>query len=197
MTDPTAPLARVLDHLAPLLPLLARFIFAAVLLPYFWASAVTKLGDGVLGVLRPSVGAYAQIFPRVFEAAGYDTSKLGAVHWAVVTAGTWAEFALPALLVLGLLTRLAALGMVGFIAVQSLTDLYGHGGIDHPATLGAWFDRMPDGVILDQRAFWVFTLLVLAVKGAGALSLDRLVFRSGAPARPGGLRPAPEGPRSR
>ena len=193
MTDPTQPLSR----LAPLLPLLARFTFAAVLLPYFWHSAATKLGDGFFGFLSPSVGAYAQIFPKVFEAAGYDVSKLGIFHWAVVTAGTWAEFVLPALIVLGLLTRLAALGMAGFIAVQSLTDLYGHGGIEHAATLGAWFDRVPDGVILDQRAFWVFTLAVLVVQGAGALSLDRLVFRSGAPAHPGGLRPAPEGPQSR
>jgi putative oxidoreductase len=43
--------------------------------------------------------------------------------------------------------------MIGFIAIQSLTDLYGHGGISHPATLGAWFDKVPDGSILGQRAF--------------------------------------------
>ena len=65
--------------------------------------------------------------------------------------------------------------MIGFIVVQSLNDLYGHGGISHPATLGAWFDKVPDGVILDQRAFWVFLLLVLLLKGAGAISLDRVL----------------------
>ena len=32
-----------------LLPLLARLTFAATLVGYFWASARTKLGDGVLG----------------------------------------------------------------------------------------------------------------------------------------------------
>jgi len=51
-----------------LLPTLARFGFAAVLLTYFWTSAMTKLGPGLLGVFQPSLGAYAQIFPRQMEA---------------------------------------------------------------------------------------------------------------------------------
>lgn len=166
-----------------ILPTLARFVFAAVLAGYFWASGLTKLGDGVFGLFQPSVGAYAQIWPKAFEAVGYDTSQLGLLHWAVVVAGTVAEFALPALIILGLLTRLAALGMMGFIAVQSLTDLYGHGGIEHAATLGAWFDRLPDGVILDQRAFWMLALVTLVIKGAGPLSVDA-VLRNGPWARP-------------
>ncbi|KJZ20583.1 DoxX family protein [Loktanella sp. S4079] len=161
-----------------LLPFLARFIFAAVLLFYFWNSAKTKLGDGIFGFLSPSSGAYVQIFPRAMEAAGYDTSQLTIFHWAVVTAGTLAEFILPLLILVGLMTRLAALGMIGFIIVQSLTDLFGHGGIAHAGTLGMWFDRLPDGLILDQRAFWVFCLLTLVFKGAGAISIDRLIFRN-------------------
>lgn len=155
-------------------PTLARLLFASALLNYFWASALTKLGDGVLGIFQPSVGAYAQIFPRVMESVVYDTSQLNVFHWLVVVAGTWTEFILPALIVLGLLTRLSSLGMIGFIVVQSLTDLYGHGAIEHEGTLGAFFDRFPDAIILDQRAFWVFVLLVLVIKGAGPLSLDRL-----------------------
>ncbi len=186
MTDPTQPLAR----LAPGLPVLARLIFAAVLLPYFWASALTKLGDGPLGILQPSAGAYAQIFPRAFEAASYDTAAMSWMQWAVTVAGTWAEFVLPLLLVLGLLTRLAAVGMIGFIVAQSLTDLYGHGGIAHAATLGAWFDRSPDGVILDQRALWVFLLAVPGVMGGGWPALDRVLFRSGSLPRPAGPQPA-------
>lgn len=160
-----------------LIPLLARCVFAATLLVYFWNSARTKLGEGLSGVVSPSANAYAQIFPRQFEAVGYDPAQFGAFHWAIVTAGTWAEFLLPLLIVLGLLTRLSALGMIGFITVQSLTDLYGHGGIAHPDTLGAWFDAAPDSVILDQRAFWVFLLGVLVIRGAGALSLDRVLRR--------------------
>ncbi|WP_420568128.1 DoxX family membrane protein [Thalassovita sp.] len=166
-----------------LLPTLARFVFAAVLAGYFWASGMTKLGDGLLGVFSPSTGAYAQIFPKAFEAVSYDASQLGIFHWAVVVAGTVAEFVLPLLIILGLLTRLAALGMIGFVTVQSLTDLYGHGGIEHAATLGAWFDRLPDGVILDQRAFWMLALVTLVLKGAGPVSVDALL-RNGPWARP-------------
>ncbi|WP_323766264.1 MULTISPECIES: DoxX family membrane protein [Roseobacteraceae] len=168
-------LERSLDGL---LPLLARIVFAAVLMVYFWASAVTKLGDGLFGVLQPSTGAYAQIFPRAMEAVTYDVSQLGVFHWLVVVAGMWAEVLLPLMILLGLVTRLAALGMIGFIVVQSLTDLIGHGGLAHPETLGAWFDRVPDAVILDQRALWVFVLSVLVIKGGGALSLDRIIGRA-------------------
>jgi putative oxidoreductase len=160
-----------------LLPLLCRLIFAGVLFMYFWASGLTKLGDGAFGWLFPSTGAYAQIFPKQMEAVVYDVSQLGVFHWLVVTAGTWAEFILPVLIVIGLFTRLAALGMIGFVVVQSLTDLYGHGGIAHEGTLGAWFDKAPDALILDQRAFWVMILLTLVIKGAGALSLDHILSR--------------------
>ncbi len=162
-----------LDRIGDLaLPLLARFTFAAVLLMYFWNSGKTKLGDGFLGFLSPSSGAYAQIFPKAFEATGYDTSQLNTAHWAVVTGGTLAEFILPLMIVLGLLTRLSAIGMIGFIVVQSLTDIYGHGG-----ELGDWFARASNDLIADQRSFWILGLLILVFKGAGLLSLDRL-FKS-------------------
>ncbi|WP_345741650.1 DoxX family protein [Roseovarius nanhaiticus] len=150
------------------------FSFAAVLFGYFWASGLTKLGDGALGLFKPALGAYAQIFPKAMEAAGYDVSQLTFLHTAVVLAGTWAEFILPTLIVIGLATRLAALGMIGFIIVQSLTDLIGHGLWAEPDAVGRWFDRVPDAIIMDQRALWVFLLLVMVLKGAGPLSLDRL-----------------------
>jgi putative oxidoreductase len=171
--------ANTLNRQDWLLPTMARFVFAAVLAVYFWASASTKLGDGIFGFLSPSTGGYAQIWPKAMEAVTYDSSQLGIFHWAVVVAGTWAEFILPLLLILGLFTRLAALGMIGFVAVQTLTDLFGHGGIQHAETLGAWFDRLPDGLILDQRAFWMLLLAVLVIKGAGPLSIDRLLVRNG------------------
>lgn len=161
-----------LDHIiAPLiLPLLARLVFAATLVSYFWTSALTKLGEGAAGLFQPSFSAYTQILPRVFDAVGYDPSQIGLIGRAVVLGGTWAEFILPALIVIGLATRLAALGMIGFILVQSWVDIMGHGvaGDD----IGAWFDKNPASLILDQRAFWIFILLVLVAKGAGALSLD-------------------------
>jgi len=162
-----------------LLPSLARFTFAATLLVYFWNSAWLKLGDGWSGIFHPSSGAYFQIYPRAVEAAGYDPSALSAFHKLVVLAGTWAEFLLPALIVLGLLTRLAALGMIGFVALQTLTDLYGLRLIEDPKSVGAWFDRLPDAVITDQRLFWVTVLTILVVRGGGPISLDRLLMGIG------------------
>ena len=171
-------LAGGLARIAPAaLPTLARLAFAAVLLVYFWNSARTKIGDGILGLVRPSDGAYIQIFPKAVEAAGYDTSQLGLFHWAVALAGTWAELLLPLLILLGLFTRLAALGMIGFILVQSATDILGHGvaGDD----LGRWFDAASGALILDQRTLWVVLLSVLVLMGAGPLSLDRFLARRG------------------
>lgn len=165
-----AAITHFLERADWLLPTLARLLFAAILLIYFLNSGMTKLGDGFGGLFTPSVGAYAQIFPKAFEAVGYDADALTIFHQLVVVVGTWAEFILPTFIVLGLITRLCALGMIGFIIVQSLTDIYGHG---QSTALGAWFDRFADGVILDQRALWVFILLVLVIKGAGPLSFDR------------------------
>lgn len=170
--------ARVEPAANVILPTLARVIFAAVLFGYYWVSAMTKLGDGVLGLFRPSLGAYAQIFPRAMEAAGYDVSQLTLGHTLVVLAGTWAEILLPVLIVAGLFTRLAALGMIGFVVVQSWVDVVGHGA--DAGTIGAWFDKAPSSLILDQRAFWVFLLLYLVFRGAGPVSLDRLLFRQAA-----------------
>jgi putative oxidoreductase len=66
--------------------------------------------------------------------------------------------------------------MIGFIGVQSWVDVTGHnlGAAD----IGAWFDRLPSALILDQRAFWVFLLIVLVLRGAGPISADRLLARS-------------------
>ena len=155
---------------------LARLIFAGTLLFYFWGSAATKLGDGIFGFLFPSIGAYAQILPRTAEALGYDLSKFGFFHWLVVAGGTNAEFILPFLVAIGLFTRFAALGMIGFVVVQSYVDIVGHGLDDK--SIGTWFDRLPDAIIFDQRAFWVFLLLVLMVKGGGPASVDNVLLKN-------------------
>jgi len=153
------------------LGLLARFVFAAVLLIYYLNSAATKVGDGIAGFFAVGDNAYFQILPSVVEAYGYDASQVPFFPWDIIVfAGTYAEFILPLLIVLGLFTRLAAIGMIGFTLVQSTVDIAFH-GVD-AQTIGSWFDRLPDAAILDQRAFWVFLLLVLVVKGAGAVSLD-------------------------
>lgn len=164
----------VQDRLGPvLMPTLARLVFAAVLFLYFWNSAKTKVGDG--GLFSIDFGAYTQILPRVIEAVSYDPSQIGIVGRTIVLFGTYAEFVLPVLIILGLFTRFAALGMIGFVIVQSYVDIVGH-GVD-ATTIGAWFDRLPNAAILDQRAFWVLALLILVIRGAGPLSLDALLVR--------------------
>ena len=157
----------------PNLCLLARFTFAAVLLVYFWASGLSKLGEGLLGVFHPSTGAYIQIFPKQMEAFGYDPSRFGLFHYLVVLMGVLAEFFIPLMIAIGLLTRYAALGMIVFIAVQTATDLFGHGVLEDPTTLGKWFDRSSSSVIMDQRLLWLFVLVYLVKHGGGVLSLDQ------------------------
>ncbi|MBO9444570.1 MULTISPECIES: DoxX family protein [Ruegeria] len=151
-----------------LTPTLARLVFIGTLLVYYWNSAMTKLGSGFFGFLFPSDGAYVQIFPKAMEAVSYDSSQLGIFHWAVAVAGTWAEFLLPALIVIGLLSRFAALGMIAFVWVQTIVDVTGHG-----AALGSYLTAAPN--VLDQRTLWTFVLLVIVINGAGPLSVDRIL----------------------
>ena len=82
-----------------------------------------------------------------------------------------AEFILPLLIVAGLLTRLSALGMIGFVVVQTIVDIAFHG-----AEAGAWFDRQAIDLV-DQRFLWVFPLVLLVAFGAGRASLDELATR--------------------
>ncbi len=162
------------------LGLAARLVFAAVLFGYYWNSALTKVGEGAFGFFDLTAGAYVQIVPWAMEAAGYDDTAIGFLPWgALVAAGTYMEFLLPLLIVAGLLTRLAALGMVGFVVVQSWVDVNFHGA--DAATVGALFDRVPSSLILDQRLLWAFLLSVLVAKGAGAFSLDHALRRALAP----------------
>ena len=103
------------------------------------------------GLLLDVNNVFVQIFPHAMENVGYDPSALGLWHWAVVTAGTWTEFILPLTMLIGLFTRLSALGMIGFIIVQSLTDLYSHGLAGDAKFIGGWFDRAPDAMLMDQH----------------------------------------------
>ncbi len=158
------------------LGLAARFTFASVLYLYFWNSFHTKVGDGFFGFFHVSSGAYYQIALPAVLAAGGDASQVAFFPWGLmVVLGTYAEFALPLLIVAGLFTRIAAIGMIGFVAVQSIVDITVHQVGSE--TAGAMFDRFSDGLIWDQRLLWAFVLACLVVKGAGAVSLDWLLWR--------------------
>ncbi len=148
-----------------LTPTLARLVFAAVLLVYYWNSAMLKI-DG--SIFTPSAGAFGQIFPKAAEAVLYDVTQMNIFQRIVIFLGTVAEFVLPALIVIGLLTRLSALAMIAFIWVQTLVDVTGHG-----VALGRLFDNAV--TLMDQRTMWTFLLLVLVINGAGPLSADRVL----------------------
>lgn len=159
-----------------LLGLIARFVFAAVLYGYFLNSARTKVGEGLLGFFSIQPGAYYQIAYPAVEAAGGDVGAVAFLPWGlIVVMGTYAEFILPLLIVIGLFSRIAAIGMMVFIAVQTLVDVTVH-QIGAEA-VGALFDRFPNAIILDQRLLWLVPLLVIALKGPGLLSVDALLAR--------------------
>jgi len=143
----------------------SRGLFVLLLLPYYVNSALTKI-DGV-GL---SAGAFAQILPPIAEQYLYDTSAIPFFPWhLIVWAGTLGEFVLPVLIVAGLFTRLAALGMIGFVVVQTVVDVVFHG-----TALGALANGLPTELI-DHRLLWISLLVALVFAGGGKLSVDRLL----------------------
>ncbi|MEM9028705.1 MAG: DoxX family protein [Pseudomonadota bacterium] len=157
-----------------LIGLAARLTFASVLLMYFLNSALTKVGSSFPEILIPTTNAYAQIVPKVMEEAGFDATQIAFFpHGLMVYAGTYAEFILPVLIVIGLWTRAASLGMLGFIAVMTYVDITAHGA--DAATIGGFFDRVQDAAISDQRLLWAFPLLYLVLRGPGAISFDAVL----------------------
>jgi len=159
------------------LGLSSRLIFSSVLLMYFINSARTKVGSGFPDVLIPGSGAYMQIIPAVAAARDYDIDAIALIPYGlVVYMGTYAEFILPVLILAGLFTRIASIGMLGFIAVMTYVDITLHNvGAE---TIGTFFDRVQNSAISDQRLLWAFPLIYLILKGAGTLSLDQLLSRS-------------------
>ena len=151
--------------------LFARFVFASTLYVYFLNSAKTKIGDGLFGFLEITDGAYIQIAGPAFEAAGYEQSAMPLPAHIMVFMGTYGEFILPVLVVLGLFSRIGAVGMIIFIFVQTYVD-----ATVHSVDLGTLFNGQP-GEILDQRLFWMVPLLYVALKGPGAISLDHVLSR--------------------
>ena len=90
-------------------------------------------------------------------------------------AGMYGELLLPFMIVLGLFTRIAAVGTIIFIFVMSYVDINFH-GLD-AKSVGAMFDGQSGGLIMDQRLLWIFLLSTLVIRGAGPLSLDALLAK--------------------
>lgn len=155
MTDATAPiraLARVNTLLSripdSLTALLGRFSIAAV----FWLSGQTKVEGLAVDLVQ---GTLQLGWPRLSDSAVFLFENEYALPlippvWAA-TAAAVAEHVLPVLILLGLATRLSALGLLGMTLVIQL--------FVYP---GAY----------PTHGVWATVLLYLAARGPGALSLD-------------------------
>jgi len=132
-----------------LVALIARFSMAAV----FWKSGQTKIEGFALDIVD---GVFQTGLPRLSDTAVdlfRDEYRLPLLSPELAaTAAAWGEHLLPALLLLGLGTRLAAVGLLAMtivIQVFVYPDAY--------ATHGTW----------------AALLAWLALRGPGAISLDR------------------------
>ena len=135
------PLVKALNALQGVAALLARLYLAKV----FFMSGLTKLRDWDITL-----------------ALFMDEYKVPLLSPEVAAVmGTAGELALPVLLVFGLGTRFAALGLsvVNVVAVLSLTEIA-------PAAL-------------QQHVFWGTLLAAIAIFGPGRLALDHWVQRLG------------------
>ena len=153
--------------------LAARLVFLGVVFNYYLNSFLTKVGEGFAGFFQIESGAYFQIVPAAMEASGYDIENVSVPAHLMVYFGTYLELILPCLIVVGLLTRLSALAMIGFIGVQTFVDIKFHGA--DQKTIGAWFDAVSGSAIWDQRSLWIFLLITLVIYGAGFFSADHFL----------------------
>ncbi len=136
-----------------LLALLARIGIAAT----FWTAGQSKIE----GLVLDPIGLHAELgWPRVSEGAlelfrSEYALPLLAPEFAAPLAAC-AEHLLPLLLVLGLGSRLAALGLLGMTAVIQVF---------------VYPDAWP------THAVWAAALLYIAARGPGVASLDHLFAR--------------------
>lgn len=141
-----------LNRIPPsLIALLARFSMAAV----FWKSGQTKVTGFAIDLID---GVFQPGWPHLNPSAVFlfrDEYRLPVLppELAATLAAT-AEHTLPVLLLLGLGTRFAALGMLGMTAVIEIF---------------VYPDAYP------VHGTWATALLYLAANGAGGVSLDHWI----------------------
>jgi len=133
--------------------LLGRFSIAAV----FWNSGQTKVEGFVLNIVS---GEIALGWPRLSDSAIYlfqEEYKLPLLApQLAATLATVGEHVLPVLVLLGLGTRFAALGLLVMTAVIQF--------LVYPGAYAT-------------HGVWAAVLLWLMVRGPGALSIDHLLAR--------------------
>ncbi len=154
---PARPLAGLIDLLGripdSLIALIGRFSIAAV----FWLSGQTKVEGLAIDLVQ---GTFSLGWPHLSDAALSLFQEEYALPlippaWAAVMAAI-AEHVLPILLLAGLATRFAALGLLGMTLVIQL--------FVYP---GAY----------PTHGVWAAVLLYLVAKGPGKLSVDAWIAR--------------------
>lgn len=126
-----------------IVPLMARFSLAGV----FFKSGLTKV------MLDGTTLTFSSSVQYLFE----QEYKVPIVPWDVAAfLATSAELLIPPLLVLGLATRLGALGLLGMTAVIQI--------FVYP---GAW----------DTHLMWATALVFLIAYGPGKVSLDQIIVK--------------------
>ena len=139
---------------------IALFLRVVAAHPFF-VSGQTKIEGPTIGREIFGLDLTVQI-PTAIRSATFalfaDEYKLPFLSPNVAAYVTTAlEIVLPLLLMLGFLTRLSALGLLAMTMVIQI--------FVYP---DAWWTT---------HAYWVALLIVLITRGAGAISLDRLIFR--------------------
>ncbi len=143
-------LVRRADALLARIPESLVLLFVRVVAGHvFWASGRSKIAEGTWFTLGDSV---VDLFRDEYRLP-FLSPEIAAPLSAT------AEHVLPILLIAGLFTRFAAAGLVGMTLVIQL--------FVYP---DAWWP---------VHSLWLGLLLMLVVRGGGALSLDRLVLKSG------------------
>lgn len=147
-----AALGRLLDHLRPLLLLGTRLYVSWQFLKSGWLKLTSW-----------------DITVELFTSE-YNVPLLPPTLAAI--AGTFGELFFPALLILGLFTRLGALGLFAVNAMAVISYWHVIGGEGFEAALA-------------QHVLWGYMLAVVALVGGGGLSIDTLLEkRSAARCRP-------------
>lgn len=123
--------------------LFVRLTFASI----FWRSGRTKIEDGTLFTI--SDGAYS-----LFET---DFSGVPLPPHVAAVAATISEHVFPALILIGLATRLSSVALLGMTLVIQIFVFP-----------DAWWQ---------VHSLWVALALVLIVRGPGLFSLDTLISR--------------------
>tara|TARA_R110000868_G_scaffold1505_3_gene11806 strand:- start:312 stop:770 length:459 start_codon:yes stop_codon:yes gene_type:complete len=115
----------------------------------FWRSARTKVEDGSFLTIKDTT--FFQFSDAPFNQVPILNGDLG----AYVT--TYTEHLLPILLLLGLATRIGALGVLGMtLVIQTFVF----------PEMAVWWQT---------HILWIAMALILIVRGGGIFSLDRLI----------------------